>query len=40
VGIALELPDYVYLLSRGGVSFVGEPVELQHNDAALNSYLT
>src|SRR5204863_7370419 len=39
VSKALELADYVYLLNRGRVSFVGEPVELEGNDAVLSSYL-
>ena len=39
VSKALELADYVYLLNRGRVSFVGEPVELKGNDAVLSSYL-
>jgi branched-chain amino acid transport system ATP-binding protein len=40
VGKALELADYVYLLNRGRVAFVGEPIELEDNDAVLNSYLS
>lgn len=35
---ALGVADYVYLLSRGGVEFVGEPVEFDE-EALLESYL-
>lgn len=35
---ALELADYVYILNRGRISFVGEPGEVS-DDAALASYL-